>query len=115
MAVIENAKLLAEKVAQGTAEVRKAVVRDDFLANSSASPLTLDNKVEDSQISERVKIFLELSGVGEASAHALAEGGYVTIGDIVADSAEEVAQKTGLSIGVARTIQMAADRYLQSE
>ena len=115
LAVIANAQTLADMVAQGKAEIKKAPTRDDFLANSSASPLTLDNKVEDSQISERVKIFLELSGVGEASAHALAEGGYVTIGDIVADSAEEVAQKTGLSIGVARTIQMAADRYLQSE
>ena len=58
--------------------------------------------------------FLSLSGVGEAAAHALAEGGYVTIGDIVADSADEVAEKTGLSLGVARTVQLAADRFLQS-
>ena len=58
-------------------------------------------------------MFLELSDVGEANAHALAEGGYGTIGDLIADSAEEISQKTGLSLGVARTIQMAADRYMQ--
>jgi N utilization substance protein A len=114
--LIERAKRVASSTpTTGRAEPKKYVQVDDVLANSSASPVTLDNKAEDSQISERVKVFLELSGVGEATAHALAEGGYVTIGDIVADSAEEVAQKTGLSIGVARTIQMAADRYLQSE
>mgnify|MGYP001605393854 CR=1 FL=1 len=60
-------------------------------------------------------MFLNLRGVGEASAQALADGGYITIGDIVADSVEEVAQKTGLSIGIARTVQMAADRFLQLE
>ena len=54
-----------------------------------------------------------LSGVGEASAHALADAGYGTIGDIIADSAEEVAQKADISLGVARTVQIAADRYLQ--
>ena len=46
--------------------------------------------------------------------HCLAGGGYGTIGDIIADTAED-GQKTGLSIGVARTVQMAADRYMQSE
>jgi N utilization substance protein A len=60
-------------------------------------------------------LFQRLSGVGEATAHALADAGYGTIGDIVADSAEEVAQKTGLSTGIARTVQIAADKYLQSE
>lgn len=113
--LIERAKRAANAVSQSRGEPKKYFEQDEILANSSASPVALDNKAEDSQISERVKVFLELSGVGEASAHAIAEGGYVTIGDIVADSAEEVAQKTGLSIGVARTIQMAADRYLQSE
>ncbi len=114
--LIERAKEAALHVSPSRPEARKTLApKNELWANSSASPVALDNKAEDSQISERVKIFLELSGVGEANAHALAEGGYVTIGDIVADSVEEVAQKTGLSIGVARTIQMAADRYLQSE
>jgi N utilization substance protein A len=113
--LIERAKRVANSQAQSRGEPKKYNEQEDMLANSSASPVKLDNKAEESQISERVKVFLDLSGVGEAAAHALAEGGYVTIGDIVADSAEEVAQKTGLSIGVARTIQMAADRYLQYE
>ena len=39
-------------------------------------------------------MFLDLGGVGEAGAHALADAGYSTIGDLLADSAEEVAQKT---------------------
>ncbi len=89
----------------------------DLLANSSAAPVDT-RRVREPEVDEkdqRVKIFLHLSGVGEAAAYALADGGYGTIGDILADSAEEVAQKTGLSIGVARTVQMAADRYLQTE
>jgi len=54
-----------------------------------------------------------LQGVGEASAHALADAGYGTIGDIIADTGEEIAHKSGLPISVVRTIQLAADRYLQ--
>jgi len=64
---------------------------------------------------DRIKIFTRLGGVGEATATALADAGYGTIGDIIADSAEEVSQKSGLSLGIARTVQIAADRYLQSE
>ena len=58
---------------------------------------------------------MELDGVGEATAHALADAGYGTVGDIVADAVEEVASKSGLSIGIARTVQMAADRFLQRQ
>ncbi|MBQ48271.1 MAG: transcription termination/antitermination protein NusA [Zetaproteobacteria bacterium] len=86
----------------------------DLMANSSAAPVE-DAKVDHGQEekSDLINVFLELSDVGEANAHALAEGGYGTIGDLIADSAEEISQKTGLSLGVARTIQMAADRYMQ--
>ena len=88
---------------------------EELLANSAASPVDVVTEAGDSEFDERVKMFLELSGVGDATAQVLAEAGYGTIGDIIADSVEEVSQKTGLSIGVARTLQMAADRYLQSE
>ena len=61
----------------------------------------------------RIEMFKKLSGVGEATAYALADAGYVTIGDVIADSADEVAQKAEISLGIARTVQIAADRYLQ--
>jgi N utilization substance protein A len=70
---------------------------------------------EDADRKRRVDMFLELSGVGEAAANAMADAGYNTIGDAIADSADEVAQKSGLSLGVARTVQIAADRHLQDE
>ena len=109
-AIIEGAKALADSQGSSSED-------GELLANSSAAP---DQEVvqevkEEVVQDQKVSIFLELSGVGEATAYALADGGYGTIGDIIADTAEEVAQKTGLSIGVARTVQMAADRYLQSE
>ena len=110
--LIEKAKEAAERAKSGI-----PVVDRELLENSSAAPVAVANeprREEDSRITERVQIFMELSGVGKLR-HALAEGGYGTIGDILADTAEEVALKTGLSIGVARTVQMAADRYLQSE
>ena len=88
---------------------------DDLLANSAASPVVEEKNDGDSELEDRLSIFNELSGVGEATAQALADAGYGTIGDIIADSVEEVSQKTGLSLGVARTVQMAADRYLQSD
>jgi N utilization substance protein A len=93
---------------------------DEYSSAGSADPReqqesTTQRSNEDSQRNDRIKMFLRLSGVGEATAHALADGGYGTIGDVVADSAEEVSQRTGLSLGVARTVQIAADRFLQSE
>jgi N utilization substance protein A len=113
--VIERAKeAVASLPSSGVPKVD--MEQRELLANSSASPVELKPQTEEEQAAdERVKVFLELSGVGEATAHALADGGYGTIGDILADTTEEVAQKTGLSIGVARTVQLAADRYLQSE
>ncbi|MGE0174381.1 MAG: transcription termination factor NusA [Oligoflexales bacterium] len=102
--IIDNAASLAENE------------DPDLLANSSAAPVQEKVAVEkDTGAKDRVAIFLELSGVGEATAHALADGGYSAIGDILADSVEEVAQKTGLPVSVAKTVQMAADRYLQSD
>ncbi len=112
LALIENAQTVAERLRHSLPEN----IEPELLANASANPV-LEPEVEenDQTNDQRVSIFLQLSGVGEATAYALADGGYGTIGDIIADTAEEVAQKTGLSLGVARTVQMAADRYLQSE
>jgi N utilization substance protein A len=70
-------------------------------------------RFEDEQRKKRIEMFMKLSGVGEATAHALADAGYGTIGDIIADSPDEVAVKADLSLGIARTVQIAADRYLQ--
>lgn len=96
--------------------------RKELLANAVADPRALEksapkeaNVAEDNARNDRIKMFSRLSGVGEATAHALADAGYGTIGDIIADSAEEVSQKSGLSLGIARTVQIAADRYLQAE
>ncbi|NRA64447.1 MAG: transcription termination/antitermination protein NusA [Pseudobacteriovorax sp.] len=112
--LIENAKVLAES--QVEEEKDDDVETQELLANASARPVDeVDAGEVDTRYDERVNMFLQLSGVGEATAYALADGGYGTIGDIIADSAEEVSQKTGIALGVARTVQMAADRYLQSE
>lgn len=105
----------AEKIIQlakdiGAGEVSEEI---DMYASSSAAPVRQEVVEKETKSDDRVAIFMQLSGVGDATAHALADGGYITIGDIIADSVEEVAQKTGLSIGVARTVQMAADRYMQ--
>lgn len=119
-AVVEGAKEMLAKginVAGPKAAASDTADHDDFLANSSADPTRQEaartGSSYDSARNERISLFLELDGVGEATAHALADAGYGTIGDLVADAAEEVASKSGLSIGVARTVQMAADRYLQ--
>ncbi len=90
--------------------------REELFASSSANPQEQRGpSAADTARNDRIAVFSKLSGVGEATAHALADAGYGTIGDIIADSVEEVAQKTGLSLGIARTVQMAADRHLQSE
>ena len=91
LSLIENAKEVAENM---THDAPESDAQDDYwqmhLRNLSLRSLLL-KKVQ--PMTMRVSIFLHLSGVGEATAYALADGGYGTIGDIIADTAEEVAQK----------------------
>jgi N utilization substance protein A len=118
-AVVESANEMLAKGIGASKEKQTSASSDtdEFLANASADPTRQDAPATgssyDTARNERINLFLELDGVGEATAHALADAGYGTIGDLVADAAEEVASRSGLSIGVARTVQMAADRYLQ--
>jgi N utilization substance protein A len=118
--VVEAAKeMLAKGINAATSQKPSgSVEHDELFANASADPTRQEQARNatsgyDSARNERITLFLELDGVGEATAHALADAGYGTIGDLVADAAEEVASRSGLSIGIARTVQMAADRYLQ--
>jgi N utilization substance protein A len=117
--VLEAAARLAKEAGAKVVPAAEGDGEEDLLANAVADPRRKSEaspQVEqDGTRNDRIKLFTRLSGVGEATAHALADAGYGTIGDIIADSAEEVANKTGLSIGIARTVQIAADRYLQSE
>ncbi len=64
---------------------------------------------------DKIAMFSKLYGVGEAAAHALADAGYVAIGDILADSLDELSSKINMPLTVARTIQIAADKFLQEE
>jgi transcription termination/antitermination protein NusA len=117
--VLEAAARIAKEAGAKVTPASEGGEEEDLLANAVADPRKKSEpspQVEqDGTRNDRIKLFTRLSGVGEATAHALADAGYGTIGDIIADSAEEVANKTGLSIGIARTVQIAADRYLQSE
>ena len=115
----------AEKVLQAAAEKAKdletGVIQDtdEYSAeDAAAAPVSEEEQnkgIEDDVRKSRIDIFMNLRGVGEATAHALADAGYGTIGDIIADSADEVAQKADLSLGIARTVQIAADKYLQEQ
>ncbi len=91
--------------------------RLELLANSTAEPKkqTAAEELVDENRKKRIAMFAQLQGVGDAAAHALADAGYGTIGDILADSADEVSEKTDLPLGIARTIQIAADSYLQAQ
>ncbi len=113
----EDAERIVEAARQKAAELEVGVVRDtsEYTAqDAKASPEKPKEMVfQDDARKARVEMFKKLSGVGEATAYALADAGYVTIGDVIADSADEVAQKAEISLGIARTVQIAADRYLQ--
>lgn len=115
--VIEAARLKAEEVAAGASikDTEEYSAADAYAVPDLPVPTVSTTTEEDTKRQKRVDLFMGLSGVGEAAAHALADAGYATIGDIVADSADEVAMRTGLSLGVARTVQIAVDRYLQEE
>ena len=67
------------------------------------------------QKDDRIEVFLKLGGVGEATADALADSGYATVGDLIADSTDEMALKTSLPLAVIKTVQNAADKYMQSQ
>lgn len=113
---LEDAEKIVASAAEKAKELEQGIVvsTDDYSAeDAAAAPVQGKEEQEDLERKERIKVFLALSGVGEATAHALADAGYVTIGDVIADSAEEVAHKADISLGIARTIQIAADRHLQ--
>jgi len=107
--IIEAAQQKADEFADGIYDGEDYRAEDAFATPKSEEP----TPAEPFHVKERSKVFLKLGGVGEAAAQALAEGGYKAIGDILADTVEEVSDRTGLPIGVAKTIQLAADRYLQ--
>jgi N utilization substance protein A len=116
----EDAEKVIEAAKEKAIELSKGGLTDtaDYrIEDASAQPVVEvaveEEASKDNQRENRIKMFLKLGGVGEAACHAIADAGYATIGDIIADSADEVAQKTGLALGVARTVQIAADRYLQ--
>ena len=88
---------------------------EELLANAVFDPTTVAQEESSADKDERVEMFLKLRGVGEAQATALADAGYATIGDIIADSADEVAEKANIPLGIARTVQIAADRYMQEQ
>jgi N utilization substance protein A len=118
--VIEEARQRADFSELKAPAAASAGGDDDVSAHASADPRLKEREAKakeeaDAARNDRIRLFGRLQGVGEATAHALADAGYGTIGDIIADSAEEVANKSGLSIGIARTVQIAADRYLQSQ
>lgn len=116
----ENANNIIEAAANaGEAETRTPQLDDEteeLLANAVFDPTVAAKEDEGaSDKDERVEMFLKLRGVGEAQAAALADAGYATIGDIIADSADEVAEKANIPLGIARTVQIAADRYMQEQ
>ena len=115
--VIAAARIKADEIAQGAAVVdtRDYRAEDARAAPVVAKVVTSADQMEDLERKKRIALFMKLSGVGEAAAHAIADAGYNAIGDVIADSADEVAQRTGLSLGIARTVQIAADRFLQDE
>lgn len=116
----ESAQKVIEAAADKAKELEGEIKdTDDYRAqDAAAAPLSADEekkKLEDRDRAVRIEMFMQLRGVGEAAAHALADAGYGTIGDILADTSDEVAQKADLSLSIARTVQIAADRFLQEK
>ena len=114
---LEDAERIIQAAGEKAKELEHGTVRSTSeYSSEDAGAAPVDQGAVRKDLDERrarIEMFMKLSGVGEATAHALADAGYVTIGDIIADSAEEVAQKADISIGIARTVQIAADKYLQ--
>lgn len=111
--VIKAAGEKAEEIAAEAQITDTAEYRAEDASAAPALEVEDEDSVADNERNERIAMFLQLGGVGDAAAHALADAGYKTIGDVIADHPEEVAGKTGLPLGVARTVQMAADRFMQ--
>ena len=112
--VVEAARAKAVEMA---ADSTITDTEDYRVEDASAAPVeesSQENTTDGTERERRISMFMQLSGVGDAAAHALADAGYKTIGDVIADHVEEVAGKTGLPIGVAKTVQIAADKFLQS-
>lgn len=115
----EDAERIIEAAGEKARDMERGKIVDteDYRAEDAAwVPSDDSKKVETDEVrNKRIEMFKNLRGVGEATAYALADAGYGTIGDIVADTADEVAQKADLSLSIARTVQIAADRFLQEQ
>ncbi|MEZ4743549.1 MAG: helix-hairpin-helix domain-containing protein [Bdellovibrionota bacterium] len=113
--IIESAIKVAEEMPEDGFDASEDYAPEDAIAVPTVESHSETQDAEDEEYRRRVEMFMALSGVGEATAHSMADAGYSTIGDVIADSADEVAQKSGLSLGIARTVQIAADKFLQDE
>ena len=113
--IIEAAKGKATELEHALLSDTEEYSAKDAVAEPVVEEVASVSTESEDEKEAKVAVFLKLSGVGEATAHALAYAGYATIGDIIADSAEEVAHKSDLTLGIARTVQIAADRYLEEQ
>lgn len=109
--LIAQARLYAERMQQAGAETA-----DGYTANEvTVSPISDQARKQEyinRKKEERFALFMALDGVGEATAQAFSEAGYGALGDIIADSPEELVQRTGLPIVVVKTVQKAAENYM---
>ncbi|MCY4380195.1 MAG: transcription termination factor NusA [Proteobacteria bacterium] len=109
--IIEKAKAKLEELL-----AKEEAAKGDLAEEVSASPISKKERkkqeIAQKRKEERATILSAIESVGEASVQAFAEAGYGAIGDIIADSAEEVATKTGLPISVVKSVQKIAENHM---
>lgn len=108
--LIEQARLQAQKLAQGGGEM-EGFVPGEIIA-SPVSDQERKQEFINKKREERFALFMSLDGVSESTAQAFSEAGYGAVGDIIADSAEEVSTRTGLSITVVKAVQKSAENQM---
>lgn len=113
--VIAAAKEKAEEQINRKVEDTDDYSSEDAHASPEDTSLGIDSLNAEQQMERdnRLKVFRQLKGVGEATATALADAGYGTIGDLVGETRDNIAQQASISRATADTVLRAADRFLQ--
>lgn len=111
--IIEQAKKRDQELNQEVAARESQEFTQDETFAIPTTAKDNDFEIAERKKRERMQIFLKLGGVGDATADALASAGYGTVGDLIADSVDEIVLKTGLPISVVRTVLIAADKHME--
>ncbi len=114
--LVRKLNLEDEEAENVVAAAKELFEEEQMLANATAEPEMKKVRTADEKSAANTDALfgffkVKLNGISDVHARAIADAGYKTVGDILADSADEVAEKTELDLEQAKAIQQIANSH----